>query len=101
MSNGVAAYLLRKKISVSDVVSILIPRSEFMPITALGTLKAGCIYQPLDPTYLPQRLNFMVKDASAKILITTKKLRPLITDFDGEVFTHKNYDDAGWEAVRD
>ena len=56
-----------------------------MPIAALGALKAGCAYQPLDPTYPPERLNFMIKDAAAKILITTKELRPLITDFDGEV----------------
>ncbi len=85
LSNDVAAYILSKKISVGDVVSILIPRSEFMPITALGALKAGCTYQPLDSTYPPERLNFMIKDASAKILITTKELRPLITEFDGEV----------------
>ena len=85
LSNDVAACILSKNIGSGDVVSILIPRSEFMPVTALGALKAGCAYQPLDPTYPPERLNFMIKDASAKILITTKELRPLITDFDGEV----------------
>ena len=85
LSNDIAAYILSKKISVGDVASILIPRCEFMPITALGALKAGCAYQPLDPTYPPERLNFMIKDAAAKILITTKELRPLITDYNGEV----------------
>ena len=81
----IAAYILQKNISVGDVVSILIPRCEFMPITALGALKAGCVYQPLDSTYPPERLNFMIKDADAKLLITTKKLRNLITDFTGEI----------------
>ena len=85
LSNDIAAFLLSKKISVGDVASILIPRCEFMPIAALGALKAGCAYQPLDPTYPPERLNFMIKDAAAKILITTKDLRPLITDYDGEI----------------
>ncbi|MBO4400577.1 MAG: amino acid adenylation domain-containing protein [Selenomonadaceae bacterium] len=85
LSNDIAAYILGKNIGRGDVASILIPRSEFMPVTALGALKAGCAYQPLDPTYPPERLNFMIKDASAKILITTKELRPLITDFGGEV----------------
>ena len=85
LSNDVAAYILSKNISAGNVVSILIPRCEYMPITALGALKAGCAYQPLDSTYPPERLNFMVKDADAKILITTKELRPLITEFDGEV----------------
>lgn len=56
-----------------------------MPITALGALKSGCAYQPLDSTYPPERLNFMVKDSAAKILIITKNLRNLITDYDGEI----------------
>ncbi|MBR3747150.1 MAG: AMP-binding protein, partial [Selenomonadaceae bacterium] len=63
LSNDIAAYILSKNIGSGDVVSILIPRCEFMPITALGALKAGCAYQPLDSTYPPERLNFMVKDA--------------------------------------
>jgi len=85
ISNDIAAYILQKNISRGDVVSILIPRCEFMPITALGALKAGCAYQPLDSTYPAERLNFMVKDSAAKLLITTKNLRNLITDFDGEI----------------
>ena len=64
-----------KKIFQSAIVgSILIPRCEYMPITAIGALKTGYVYQPLDSTYLPERLNFIIKDASAKILITTKEL---------------------------
>lgn len=55
----------------------LIPCSAYMPIAALGVLKAGCAYQPLDPTYPEERLNFMVQDAAAKLLITTKELRPI------------------------
>lgn len=85
ISNDIAAYILSKNIGKGDVVSILIPRCEFMALAPLGALKSGCAYQPLDPTYPPERLNFMIKDAAAKILITTKELRPLITDFDGEI----------------
>ncbi|MBR6014003.1 MAG: amino acid adenylation domain-containing protein [Selenomonadaceae bacterium] len=85
ISNDIAAYILSKNIGKGDVVSILIPRDEFMALAPLGALKAGCAYQPLDPTYPPERLNFMIKDSAAKILITTKKLRNLITDFDGEI----------------
>jgi len=84
-ANDIAAYILSKNIANGSVASILIPRCEFMPIAALGALKAGCAYQPLDPTYPPERLNFMIKDAAAQILITTRELRPLITDYDGEV----------------
>ena len=34
-----------------DVVSILIPRCEYMAIAPMGVIKAGAAYQPLDPTY--------------------------------------------------
>lgn len=84
-SNDIAAYIAGKNLGRGDVVSILIPRCEYMPITALGALKAGCAYQPLDSTYPPERLNFMIKDAAAKLLITTKNLRPLLNEYDGEV----------------
>ena len=78
LSNDIAAFLLSKNISVGDVASILIPRCAFMPIAALGALKAGCTYQPLDSTYPPERLNFMVKDTAAKVLITPQELRSTI-----------------------
>ena len=50
MSSDIAAFLLSKNIGNGDIASILIPRCEFMPIAAFGALKAGCAYQPLDPT---------------------------------------------------
>ena len=71
MSNGLGR---------GDVVSILIPRNEFMAIASIGALKAGCAYQPLDPTYPPERLSFMMKDSDAKLLITTEELRPFVSD---------------------
>ena len=45
---------------VEPVVSILIPRNELMFILPLAAMKAGCAYQPLDPSYPKERLNYMV-----------------------------------------
>jgi non-ribosomal peptide synthetase component F len=56
-----------------------------MVIASLGVLKAGCAYQPLDPTYPKERLNFMMKDANARLLITTKELRDIVDEYVGEV----------------
>ena len=67
------------------VVSILIPRNEYMFILPLASMKAGCAYQPLDPSYPRERLNFMVKDADAALLIEDPGLSGLIDGFDGEV----------------
>ena len=67
------------------VVSILIPRNEYMFILPLAAMKAGCAYQPLDPSYPSERLNFMVKDADAALLIADPGLRDIINEYEGEV----------------
>ena len=70
ISNRIAAYITAKGLGAGDVVSVLIPRCEWMAIASLGVLKAGCAYQPLDPSYPKERLNFMMKDANARLLIS-------------------------------
>ena len=85
LSDHIAAYIAEKGLGIEDVVSILIPRCEWMAIAALGVLKAGCAYQPLDPTYPKERLDFMIKDANVKMLIVDADLFSIIDDFQGEV----------------
>ena len=66
------------------VVSILIHKSEYIVLASLAVIKSGSAYQPLDPTYPEDRLNFMVKDSSAIILIRDDDLSGLIQDFKGK-----------------
>ena len=77
-----------------DVVSVLIGRNSWMTKASLAAMKAGCAYQPLDPSYPPERLNFMIQDASAKLLIADKQLLPLIRDYQGPVLTTEELEDA-------
>jgi amino acid adenylation domain-containing protein len=84
-SERIAAYISKLGLGPEGVVSILIGRSELMAVTALGALKAGCAYQPLDPSYPAERLNFMVKDASAGLLIADDGLRDVLTEYSGPV----------------
>ena len=89
LSDRIAAYIAGKGLGAEDVVSILIPRCEWMAIASLGVLKAGCAYQPLDPTYPKERLSFMMEDAKASLLIADNDLFHLVSDYQGEVlFTH-------------
>lgn len=85
MSDRLAAAILAKGLGTEDVVSVLIPRCEWMAIASLGVLKAGCAYQPLDPSYPAERLNFMMQDAGAKLLIADSELRSLVDEYNGEV----------------
>ena len=90
ISDRIAAFVADKGLGAEDVVSVLIPRSEWMPIASMGVLKAGCAYQPLDPSYPKERLNFMMKDASAKLLIADEELRPIVDEYQGEVLLTKD-----------
>ena len=90
ISDHIAAYIAGKGLGREDVVSVLIPRCEWMPIASLGVLKAGCAYQPLDPSYPKERLNFMMQDASAKLLIVDEELRPIVDEYKGEVLLTKD-----------
>ena len=90
ISDRIAGYLVAKGMGPEDVVSVLIPRSEWMAIASLGVLKAGCAYQPLDPTYPQERLNFMMQDAKAKLLIADEDLRSIVDEYRGDVLLTKD-----------
>ncbi|HJJ59879.1 MAG TPA: non-ribosomal peptide synthetase, partial [Methanocorpusculum sp.] len=83
ITDNLADYLCRNGVGAETVVGILIPRNEYMPICALGVLKAGGAYLPLDPSYPKDRLNFMLKDSDAVLLIADKSLDGLIDEFSG------------------
>ncbi|MBO4738380.1 MAG: amino acid adenylation domain-containing protein [Bacteroidales bacterium] len=85
MSNRIANYIVSKGLKTEDVVSVLIPRCEWMAIASIGVLKAGCAYQPLDPSYPTERLNFMIQDANAKLLIADEKLQHMVDNYQGYV----------------
>ena len=89
ISDRIAAFIATKGLGVEDVVSVLIPRCEWMAIASLGILKAGCAYQPLDPSYPKERLNFMMQDANAKLLIADEQLRELVDEYEGDVLLTK------------
>ena len=59
------------------MVGLCVHRSLEMMVGLLAILKAGCAYLPLDPTYPIQRIDFMVKDADIRLLITQSELSSL------------------------
>ena len=85
LSDAIAGYLISKNIGAGDFAAILTGRNINMPVSAWGVLKSGAAYQPLDPSYPAERLNFMLKDSGAKLLICDRELRDLVNDYTGDV----------------
>ncbi len=85
LTENIAAFLKQKGIGRGKVVSVMIPRSEYMPIASLGILKTGAAYQPLDPSYPVERLMFMIGDADASYLIADRSLMQRLLGYQGPV----------------
>ena len=85
ISDRLGKYIASQGIGKEDVVSILIPRCEYMAIAPMGVIKAGAAYQPLDPTYPKDRLMYMLDDSAARLLIADRELLPLVDGYEGPV----------------
>ena len=83
ISNKIANKLIELGLKKETVASILINKSEYIVLASLGVIKSGAAYQPLDPSYPQDRLNFMVKDSNAKVLILDRDLDGLINEYNG------------------
>jgi amino acid adenylation domain-containing protein len=70
-SNQVA-YLLREKGVLADsIIGIMMERSVGMIVGIFGILKAGGAYLPIEPTYPQERIEYMLADSKANILLTS------------------------------
>mgnify|MGYP002778537435 CR=1 FL=1 len=76
-SNQLAHYLRKLGVGCETLVGICMEPSPMAIASLLGILKAGAAYVPLDPTYPPDRLQFMVEDAQVSVLVTQQALAPL------------------------
>jgi len=74
-SNQLANLLIENNIKTGDIVAMALDRSPEMIISLLAILKSGAAYVPLDPEYPKDRVEFMLEDSSAKILLTSKKYK--------------------------
>jgi amino acid adenylation domain-containing protein len=70
-ANQLANYLWHQGVQLGDVVAIAIERSPALVIALLALMKCGAAYVPLDPAYPAERLEFMLADAGAKLLLAS------------------------------
>jgi len=73
-ANQVANYIRNKGIKSNDIIGIMLPRSLELLISILGVLKSGACYIPIDPTYPEKRIEYMLSNSKAELLITSDEL---------------------------
>ncbi|PHJ65684.1 non-ribosomal peptide synthetase [Nostoc linckia z18] len=72
--NQLANYLQKQGVTKETLIAICLERSIDMIVGILAILKAGGAYIPLEPSYPVERLNFMLSDSQASILISNQEI---------------------------
>lgn len=80
-ANQLARHLQMSGVGPEVVVGISLERSPEMVISLLAILKAGGAYVPLDPAYPAQRLDFMLRDSHAEIVLTQGRLQARFAEY--------------------
>jgi amino acid adenylation domain-containing protein len=86
-------------------VAVVLERSAEMVLGIVGTLKAGGAYVPLDPQYGRERLEYMLRDASARVVLTERSVVGRLPSvgaevicLDGEIEAGREYEGEGIES---
>lgn len=79
-SNQVAGVLLRQGIKEGKYVPVWLDRSLEWLVAVLGIIKTGAAYVPIDPAYPAKRVEYILSDTAADIIITNQILGDLLSE---------------------
>ena len=74
-ANSLARILIEKGIGPEVIVGIISDRSAKLIIAILAILKAGGAYLPIDAEYPESRINYILKDSNAKLVLIEDKFK--------------------------
>lgn len=75
--NKLACFLTSLGIQKGDVVCTILPRSSDLIISLLAIMKCGAIYLPISTTFPNDRINYIIKDSMAKLVITHSDVKSI------------------------
>jgi amino acid adenylation domain-containing protein/FkbM family methyltransferase len=83
-ANQLAHHLLGRGVERETVIGVYLRRSiEIVPVL-MGTLKAGAAYLPLDPESPIERLDYLLRNAGVKIVLSEQSLMDRLPALDLE-----------------
>ncbi|MEH7105586.1 amino acid adenylation domain-containing protein, partial [Bacillus velezensis] len=90
-ANALARLLREKGIKPDSIVGLIVDRSVEMVVGMLGILKAGGAYLPIDPSYPPDRIDYMLKNSKSEIVVTKRSINDHL-DYDvTKIYLDENF----------
>lgn len=100
-SNQIANTLIAKGITEGMYIPVWLDRSLEWVIAILGILKTGATYVPIDPAYPVRRVEYILNDTKAEIIITNQVLsQNLSKDSNLHIFYLDRKDDLTDSSVQ-
>ncbi|MGD2086643.1 MAG: amino acid adenylation domain-containing protein [Candidatus Aminicenantes bacterium] len=81
-SNRLAHRLKEKEVKPDTIVALLVQQPLHLITGILATLTAGGAYMPIDPGYPRERMQLMLKDSNAVVLLKTRDLEAPVSGGD-------------------
>ena len=109
-ANRFAHELVEAGVEPGSLVGILMDRQIPLLVTMLAVFQTGAAYVPIDPTFPPERQEFMLADSQAPVLVTQEKYLGTIdsgpfsvicVDRDSEGFARRSSEPLGIEVDPD
>ena len=95
-ANQLAHHLVGLGVKPDSRVGLFIERSLDILVAMLAVNKAGGAYVPIDPIYPPERIQFMLEDVQASILLTQAELMAELPELPG---IEKIPLDSEWDTI--
>ncbi|MGN0404094.1 MAG: amino acid adenylation domain-containing protein [Bariatricus sp.] len=77
-ANRIAHSLIDRGIKKGGIIAVALPRKSSLIAALFGVLKAGAAYVPVDPEFPKERIEYIVKDSRADMLITAENIDEML-----------------------
>lgn len=84
-SDQLSNYLREKGLKTGALVPLYLDRSFEMIIAIMAIIKAGSAYVPIDPEHPITRVNHIIADTNASLLISTQNHQPALTQLEKNI----------------